>query len=232
MAPPTRADPVVPWAASLPTRIDIGPDKSPEPAERVPSWLADVDDDTLVIPAVKPARPAEPAESADAEITRVERIIPAETTRVEKAIPAEAPIDRSPAADAADSTAGDGGAPAEAASDEDVDDTPRDVEGADDGPETADVVDEPADAAAVAEPEVAAAEPEPAVAKPEVAAAAAAEPEADSRRVTVVPGVPRYHDEDCILVRFLDDGDVEHMSAAAAEQAGCTPCRACHPEED
>jgi hypothetical protein len=50
--------------------------------------------------------------------------------------------------------------------------------------------------------------------------------------VTVVPGVPRYHHEDCILVRFLDDDDVERMSAAEAEKAGCTPCRACHPEED
>jgi len=199
MAPPTRADPVVPWADSLPTRIDVGKDASPEPAERVPGWLADVDDDTLVIPVAEPVRQAEPTEPADAEITRVERIIPAEDTRVETE-------------DAA--VAGDiDGAP-------DIDD----VDGADDGDadEAAGAVHEPADAAVAAGPAIVAAGP----------AVVAAEPEADSRRVTVVPGVPRYHDEDCILVRFLDHGDVEHMSPAAAEKAGCTPCRACHPEED
>jgi hypothetical protein len=231
MAPPTRADPVVPWADALPTRIERGNDKTPEPAKPVPSWLADVDDDTLVIPAVKPVKTAEPSEPADAEITRVERIIPAEDTRVERVIPAEAPVERSPAADdeqddvtrpvaggAAEDEAVAGEAPVDSAA---VDSAAVDSAAVDSA-----VVDNLTEDAPVAggidgAPDV-----------DDVEGAAATAPEADSRRVTVVPGVPRYHDEDCILVRFLDDGDVEHMSAAAAEKAGCTPCRACHAEED
>jgi hypothetical protein len=226
MAPPTRADPVVPWADSLPTRIELANVKSPEPAERVPGWLADVDDDTLVIPAVKPDKTAEPSESADAEITRVERIIPAEDTRVEKIIPAEAPVERSPAADdeqddvirpLADGAAEDEAVAGAAA----VDSAAVDSAAVDSA-----AVDNLTEAAVAGDIDGA-----PDVDDVEGADAATA-PEADSRRVTVVPGVPRYHDEDCILVRFLDDGDVEHMSAAAAEKAGCTPCRACHSEED
>ncbi len=53
-APPTRADPVLPWADSLPTRVDIAKVKSPDP---VPSWLEDVDDGR---------RPAHPARGARA----------------------------------------------------------------------------------------------------------------------------------------------------------------------
>ena len=40
-APPTRADPVLPWADTLPTRVDVGKAPLPEP---VLSWLDDVDD--------------------------------------------------------------------------------------------------------------------------------------------------------------------------------------------
>jgi hypothetical protein len=45
--------------------------------------------------------------------------------------------------------------------------------------------------------------------------------------VTVVPGVPRYHSSDCILIRFMGDDDLQKMSLEAAKGAGCTPCRAC-----
>ncbi|HEY4463715.1 MAG TPA: hypothetical protein VGN41_13720, partial [Streptosporangiaceae bacterium] len=45
--------------------------------------------------------------------------------------------------------------------------------------------------------------------------------------VTVVPGVPRYHRSDCILIRFMGDNDLQRMSLEAAQGAGCTPCRAC-----
>jgi len=45
--------------------------------------------------------------------------------------------------------------------------------------------------------------------------------------VTVAPGIPRYHDAHCILIRFMGDDDLERMPLAAAQQAGCTPCRAC-----
>jgi hypothetical protein len=29
------------------------------------------------------------------------------------------------------------------------------------------------------------------------------------RQVTVVPGVPRYHTDNCILIRFMDDDNVQ-----------------------
>jgi len=49
------------------------------------------------------------------------------------------------------------------------------------------------------------------------------------KQVTVVPGVPRYHLEDCILIRFMADGDLQKMTVQQATEAGCTPCRACQP---
>ena len=48
--------------------------------------------------------------------------------------------------------------------------------------------------------------------------------------VTVVPGVPRYHRSDCILIRFMGDSDLQRMSVERAQEAGCTPCRACQPD--
>jgi hypothetical protein len=52
--------------------------------------------------------------------------------------------------------------------------------------------------------------------------------------VTVVPGVPRYHRSECILIRFMGDNDLQRMPVEQARKAGCTPCRACQPdgEED
>jgi hypothetical protein len=52
-----------------------------------------------------------------------------------------------------------------------------------------------------------------------------------TEQVAVVPGVPRYHVSDCILIRFMDDEDVQRMTAEEAEKAGCTPCSACQPED-
>jgi hypothetical protein len=51
-----------------------------------------------------------------------------------------------------------------------------------------------------------------------------------STEVTVVPGVPRYHNATCILIRFMGDSDLDKMTRAAAREAGCTPCRACLPD--
>ena len=48
--------------------------------------------------------------------------------------------------------------------------------------------------------------------------------------VTVIRGVPRFHQEDCVLIRFMPEGDAQKMPAAAAREAGCTPCAACQPE--
>jgi hypothetical protein len=52
------------------------------------------------------------------------------------------------------------------------------------------------------------------------------------REVTVVPGVPRYHNADCILIRFMGDDDLEKVTLADAQKAGCTPCRACLPDQE
>jgi hypothetical protein len=49
--------------------------------------------------------------------------------------------------------------------------------------------------------------------------------------VTVVPGVPRYHNVSCILIRFMGEGDLEKMTLARARENGCTPCRACLPDQ-
>ena len=49
--------------------------------------------------------------------------------------------------------------------------------------------------------------------------------------VTVVPGVPRYHNVRCILIRFMGDSDLDKMTLAAARDIGCTPCRACLPDQ-
>ena len=48
--------------------------------------------------------------------------------------------------------------------------------------------------------------------------------------VTVVPGVPRYHRSNCILIRFMGDNDLQKMPVEAAREAGCSPCRACQPD--
>ena len=50
-------------------------------------------------------------------------------------------------------------------------------------------------------------------------------------KVTVVPGVPRYHRRGCILIRFLSDGDLETMTRREAEAAGWVPCKACQPDQ-
>jgi hypothetical protein len=49
--------------------------------------------------------------------------------------------------------------------------------------------------------------------------------------VTVVPGVKRYHDGNCILIRFMQADDVEQLTIPAAKETGCTPCAACQPED-
>ncbi|HEY2519442.1 MAG TPA: hypothetical protein VGJ19_04985 [Streptosporangiaceae bacterium] len=60
------------------------------------------------------------------------------------------------------------------------------------------------------------------------------DPVTDDQNVTVVPGVPRYHRSECILIRFMGDNDLQRMPVEQAREAGCTPCRACQPdgEED
>jgi hypothetical protein len=86
----------------------------------------------------------------------------------------------------------------------------------------------PSDADAEAPPDAAEASEDPS-ADAGTESAAAADP---LREVTVVPGVPRYHNTQCILIRFMGDDDLEKMTLAEAKNAGCTPCRACLPDQD
>jgi len=96
----------------------------------------------------------------------------------------------------------------------------------------------PAPAAASPQPD-AGPEPAPAAAGPEPDAAPAAadaapvgpDPQIPQTVVTVVPGVPRYHNASCMLIRFMGESDLETMTLAAAIQTGLTPCRACLPDQ-
>jgi hypothetical protein len=49
--------------------------------------------------------------------------------------------------------------------------------------------------------------------------------------VKVVPGITRYHREECILIRFLAPEDLETMSLQAAQGAGHMACKACKPDQ-
>jgi hypothetical protein len=64
--------------------------------------------------------------------------------------------------------------------------------------------------------------------EPPVADAADAVPGAGL--VAVVRGVARYHEQDCVLIRFMPEGDTQRLSIPEAREAGCTPCGACQPE--
>jgi hypothetical protein len=58
-----------------------------------------------------------------------------------------------------------------------------------------------------------------------------ADRESDVGLVTVLPGVPRYHERNCILIRFMPKSDVQHLTIPEAEKLGCTPCTACQTED-
>jgi len=166
------------------------------------SWLEDEETDE----AAEAGQPTETAEVAD-----VAETVPAETAAAE------------PAADEAASTA-------EPAS-PDVESPDADAEvhlATADDVVTVDPADETAEPAQTAEPDQTHAvdtahededEDEP-----------SAPQSADSKLVTVIPGVPRYHDPDCILIRFMDDEDIARKSIHEAKAANCTPCAACQPE--
>jgi hypothetical protein len=49
--------------------------------------------------------------------------------------------------------------------------------------------------------------------------------------VTVLPGVPRYHQPDCVLIRFMPDDEIQRLPVAQAKADGCTPCAACQPAD-
>ena len=49
--------------------------------------------------------------------------------------------------------------------------------------------------------------------------------------VRIVPGITRYHKEDCLLIRFLAADDLEVMSLKAASDEGYFACKACKPDQ-
>jgi hypothetical protein len=53
---------------------------------------------------------------------------------------------------------------------------------------------------------------------------------AGDSQVAVIPGVPRYHAPNCILIRFMDEEDLEKMTMDQAKAAGFTPCTACQAD--
>jgi hypothetical protein len=65
----------------------------------------------------------------------------------------------------------------------------------------------------------------------DVLATGEAEAALDPSLVAVIRGVPRYHKPDCVLIRFMPEGDSQKLSVAEAKKAGCTPCTACEPQE-
>ena len=81
-------------------------------------------------------------------------------------------------------------------------------------------------------------EPEPGAAEPETSADGGEPPSAGrpgpaqaAHLVTVLPGVPRYHQPDCVLIRFMPDDEVQRLPVAQAKADGCTPCAACQPAD-
>jgi hypothetical protein len=61
-------------------------------------------------------------------------------------------------------------------------------------------------------------------------AAATGDPAPGAGLVSVIRGVPRYHDAECVLIRFMPEGDIQKLSIPQAKELGCTPCAACQPE--
>ena len=195
-------------------------------------------------------KPASPDEDVPAEPpTRVEGPVPAEPpTRVESAVAAtraEPVIPAGPAGKTGKAAARLADDDTAAVSPAAVSPKPGEADGKAGGPpaddhaagggapasEDADREGAPADASAQATPAEAAA-PEAAPSAGGGRARNVPGGKRTSQQVTVVPGVPRYHRANCILIRFMGDDDLQRMSLAAATDAGCTPCRACQPDID
>ncbi len=79
-----------------------------------------------------------------------------------------------------------------------------------------------------AKAESAKAESKPTSATPAKAAGGA---DGSSTMVRIVPGITRYHKEDCLLIRFLAEDDLEVMSLKSANDEGYFACKACKPDQ-
>ena len=174
---------------------------------------------------------AEPAPAAHVPASNV-TAAPEDTAAAESAPPASDP---EPAADTPASPATSASAPAPGSTSDD--DAPSKADGqGDPAPATEpEPPDDIAPAGHATPSEIASSEDEPAdeatTITKAVAPASGAASDLEVTEVTVVPGVPRYHRASCILIRFMGDSDLDKMTVAAAREAGCTPCRACLPDQ-
>ena len=193
-----------------------------------PAESAEATEVAEVPEVAEPVKPAEsgPAESGPAEAEPAEaELAEAELADAE---PAEAELAESGPAESELAESG----PAEAGSASELDEAGQpeaDAKRADSGPPASAVTQAgttPAGATQVTSPpkaDAATAEggaDRPAPAKP-----------AGPVQVTVVPGVARYHRSECILIRFLGEGDLEILPKQEAVASGLVACRACQPDE-
>ncbi len=232
--PATVATPAAP--AATPATADEEDDDWPGRY----SWLDEADDastsdstasDSTASDSTAEAAPADAAEEPSAEAA--DNALPAASAWGSDPAGAAATLAPTPAravGDAAQAKAPEatasahpepatGSSPALAADDEPADDVPVDEV-------PADPVDEvPADEVPV--DDVApdnAPDAEPPAADP-------ADQSAETGLVSVVPGVPRYHESECVLIKFMPEDDIQHLSIPDARAAGCTPCAACQPAD-
>jgi hypothetical protein len=151
--------------------------------------------------AAEAAKPAETGGVTD--VADVAETVPDEATAAEPAVAEpDSPDPESPDADAVDHVA-----------------TADDVDTAADPADETDETDGPGETLAVDAAHEDGNADEPSAAR-----------RSDSKLVTVIPGVPRYHDPDCILIRFMGEDDIARKSIPEAKAANCTPCAACQPE--
>jgi hypothetical protein len=210
-----RFDPAQLAAQNQPAALDDQPavlDDQPAALDDQPSApdLPGAQDE----PAAQAEQPAETDEPAET----------AETAETDEPAP---PADRQPPAE-----------DHEAEDQQDAEEQPQDQPSAE-ATQQVRVVASPTTEPAPDAPEPAAPEPEPEPATATSEAPATSEdpdtPEPAAvdleREVTVVPGVPRYHHPHCLLIRFMGEGDLAKMTLGAARDSGCTPCRACLPDQ-
>ena len=205
-------------------------DDAAEPAvQSTPGEPAGGDSPQWIVAPSRPAGQEPPARTPPGQPPA------AQETTAEEAVPQRSAV-QEPAAEppGGDDSGADDSGPDALGADARADAQGADAPGPDDLSPDAPAAGEPADKQPAAqEPAVeqpAPGAPEPAVEEPS-GDGAAATPAPGRVEVTVVPGVARYHRSECILIRFLSDGDLEIMTKQEAVDAKFIACRACQPDQ-
>jgi hypothetical protein len=236
-APPAKeAPPGTDWSGTMARQPNppLRERRADEPAAPAPSWRegpsparggaigSRAPASPAVSPPATPGRPSGPSwfdrheTPAGPELSEVDGDVPAQGATPES----PTPEDVMPEANAAEATA-------RKATVQQAGTAPRADAARAETPETAESAEPAPDAAAAADGTDAG--QGGATDAGEVGATDAGSSESSTKQVTVVPGVPRYHLEECILIRFMADDDLQKMTVKQATEAGCTPCRACQP---